>query len=69
MENNVRQVKASEALRTAAHELLDRALDFWRVLDGHRAELSRPMERAGRKANPMSAGGAPARPAGSEVAR
>jgi nitrite reductase/ring-hydroxylating ferredoxin subunit/multimeric flavodoxin WrbA len=68
MENNVRQVKASEALRTASHELLDRALDFWRVLDAHRAELARPMERAGRKANPMAAGGAPARPAVTEAA-
>jgi nitrite reductase/ring-hydroxylating ferredoxin subunit/multimeric flavodoxin WrbA len=68
MENNVRQVKASEALRTASHELLDRALDFWRVLDAHRAELARPMERAGRKANPMVAGGAPARPAAAEAA-
>ena len=68
MENNVRQVKASEALRTASHELLDRALDFWRVLDAHRAELARPMERAGRKANPMAAGGAPARPATVEAA-
>src|SRR5512146_57306 len=68
MENNVRQVKASEALRTASHELLDRALDFWRVLDAHRAELARPMERAGRKANPMVAGGAPARPAAVEAA-
>lgn len=68
MENNVRQVKASEALRTASHELADRALDFWRVLDAHRAELARPMERAGRKANPMAAGGAPARPATVEAA-
>ncbi len=68
MENNVRQVKASEALRTASHELLDRALDFWRVLDAHRAELARPMERAGRKANPMVAGGAPARPGTVEAA-
>jgi nitrite reductase/ring-hydroxylating ferredoxin subunit/multimeric flavodoxin WrbA len=63
MENNVRQVKASEALRVASHELLDRALDFWRVLDAHGAGLARPMERAGRKANPMAAGGPPARPA------
>ncbi|MGE5230499.1 MAG: Rieske 2Fe-2S domain-containing protein [Deltaproteobacteria bacterium] len=67
MENNVRQVKASEALRTASHELLDRALDFWRVLDAHRTELARPMERAGRKANPMAAGGPPARPAPAEM--
>jgi nitrite reductase/ring-hydroxylating ferredoxin subunit/multimeric flavodoxin WrbA len=69
MENNVRQVKASEALRTAAHELLDRALDFWSVIDRHRPELSRPMERAGRKANPMAGGGAAAQFADAEVAR
>jgi multimeric flavodoxin WrbA len=52
--NNVRQVKASEALREAAHELTQRALDFWRILDHHRAEMDRPMERAGRKANPLA---------------
>jgi nitrite reductase/ring-hydroxylating ferredoxin subunit/multimeric flavodoxin WrbA len=67
MENNVRQVRASEALRTAAHELLDRALDFWSVIDRHRAELSRPMERAGRKANPMTGDATPAEPAGAET--
>jgi len=69
MENNVRQVKASDALRTAAHELLDRALDFWTVIDRHRPELSRPMERAGRKANPMAGRGAPAEPGDTEAAR
>ena len=67
MENNVRQVRASDALRTAAHELLDRALDFWSVIDRHRAELSRPMERAGRKANPMMAAAAPAEATGAET--
>lgn len=67
MENNVRQVRASDALRTAAHELLDRALDFWSVIDRHRAELSRPMERAGRKANPMTSGTTPAEPAAAET--
>lgn len=51
MRNNVRQVKASETLRGASHELADRALDFWTVLDHHRRELDKPMERAGRKAN------------------
>jgi nitrite reductase/ring-hydroxylating ferredoxin subunit/multimeric flavodoxin WrbA len=51
MENNVRQVKASEALRDAARELAARALDFWSVLDRHRSELDKPMERAGRKAH------------------
>ncbi len=53
MENNVRQVRASEALREAAHELVDRAVGFWRVLDHHKAELDRPMERAGRKAHKL----------------
>ena len=51
MENNVRQVKASEGLREAALELVTRALDFWRVIDHHRVELDKPMERAGRKAH------------------
>ena len=50
MENNVRQVRASEALRQAAGELGERAVDFWKMLDRHRAELDRPMERSGRKA-------------------
>lgn len=53
MENNVRQVRGSERLREASRELVDRALDFWTILDHHRAELARPMERAGRKASPL----------------
>ena len=53
MENNVRQVKASDALREASRELLQRAVDFWTVMDQHRAQLEKPMERAGRKANPV----------------
>jgi len=53
MQNNVRQVKASETLREASSELLDRALDFWTVLDRHKAELDKPMERAGRKAQAL----------------
>jgi hypothetical protein len=53
MQNNVRQVKASDVLRGAARELASRALDFWRVMDQHRAEMARPMERAGRKAQPL----------------
>jgi len=53
MQTNVRQVKASDALRDASRELLDRALDFWTVLDHHKAEMHRPMERAGRKASPL----------------
>jgi hypothetical protein len=51
----VRQVRQSAPLRTAAAELADRALATWRVLDHHRAELEPPMQRAGRKANPLTA--------------
>ena len=53
MQNNVRQVRESMPLRTAAAELADRALVTWRVLDHHRAEVEQPMARAGRKANPI----------------
>src|SRR5213592_1519841 len=53
MQNNVRQVRASDALREAARELLGRAVDFWKVLDQNRAMMDKPMERAGRKANPL----------------
>jgi len=53
MQNNVRQVRESASLRTAAAELVERALECWRVLDHHREELARPMERAGRKASPL----------------
>ena len=31
----------------------ERAVDFWTVLDKNRAMLDKPMERAGRKANPL----------------
>jgi multimeric flavodoxin WrbA len=51
MQNNVRQVRASEALREASRELVQRAVGFWRILDVHRAEMDQPMERAGRKAH------------------
>jgi nitrite reductase/ring-hydroxylating ferredoxin subunit/multimeric flavodoxin WrbA len=51
MENNVRQVRMSDVLREAAAELVDRALDFWHILDQHKGEMAKPMERAGRKAN------------------
>jgi nitrite reductase/ring-hydroxylating ferredoxin subunit/multimeric flavodoxin WrbA len=54
MQNNVRQVRDSAPLRTAAAELADRALVTWRVLDHHRAEVELPMGRAGRKANPLT---------------
>jgi multimeric flavodoxin WrbA len=50
MARNVRVVKGSEKLRTAAAELAARALEFWRVIDPHREALAAPMERGGRKA-------------------
>jgi hypothetical protein len=53
MQNNVRQVKASEALREASRELVQRAVDFWTIMDKNRALLEKPMERAGRKANSL----------------
>lgn len=49
MQRNVRQVKASEALREAAAELVERALDTWHLID-QSAAGDRPMERGGRKA-------------------
>jgi nitrite reductase/ring-hydroxylating ferredoxin subunit/multimeric flavodoxin WrbA len=55
METNVRQVKASDALRDAAQQLATRALGFWKILDHHKAEMDKPMERAGRKANAIMA--------------
>src|SRR5712691_9047357 len=51
MQNNVRQVRASDALREAARELTERAVSFWRIMDQNRAMMDKPMERAGRKAN------------------
>jgi multimeric flavodoxin WrbA len=53
MQNNVRQVKMSDTLREASSELLDRALDFWTIIDKHKTEMDKPMERAGRKANTL----------------
>jgi len=53
MQNNVRQVKASDALRQASRELVERAVDFWTLLDRNRGVMDKPMERAGRKANPL----------------
>jgi nitrite reductase/ring-hydroxylating ferredoxin subunit/multimeric flavodoxin WrbA len=50
MESNVRSVRDSEALRGAARELAERAVDFCRVLHQHQGELEKPMERTGRKA-------------------
>ena len=54
MERNVRQVRASDALREASAQLALRALDFWGVLDANRAALDRPMERSGRKAQRLA---------------
>jgi nitrite reductase/ring-hydroxylating ferredoxin subunit/multimeric flavodoxin WrbA len=59
MEINVREVRESEALRGAARELAERAVDFCRVLQQHQAELEKPMERTGRKAQ-RAAGTIPA---------
>ena len=53
METNVRQVRTSEALAEAAAELAERAVDLWRVVDRHQAPSARPMERSGRKAQPL----------------
>jgi hypothetical protein len=53
MEVNVRQVRTSDHLAQAAAELAERSVDLWRVLDGHRADLEKPMERSGRKAQPL----------------
>jgi multimeric flavodoxin WrbA len=55
MEQNVVQVKKSEVLRDAARELVGRAVEFWKILDRHRDELERPMQRGGRKAQPLDA--------------
>src|SRR5881296_656583 len=54
MQNNVRQVRTSDTLKEAARELVERAVDFWTILDGSRAVLEKPMERAGRKANSLA---------------
>lgn len=53
MENNVRQVMSSEGLAGASRELVTRAVEFWKIQNEHKAELDKPMERAGRKANPI----------------
>jgi len=56
MQNNVRQVKASDALREASRELVERAVDFWKILERDNAMMGmmeKPMERAGRKASPL----------------
>jgi nitrite reductase/ring-hydroxylating ferredoxin subunit/multimeric flavodoxin WrbA len=53
METNVQQVRGSEALRTAAGELATRAVETWRALDHGPGAPERPMERSGRKAQPL----------------
>src|SRR5207244_10783329 len=53
MQNNVRQVRTSDTLKEAAYELLDRAVDFWTIIDRHKAEMDKRMERAGRKASTL----------------
>ena len=53
MENNVRKVRASVGLRSAARDLVERALLTWQMIDEHKTHLERPMERTGRKAQPL----------------
>jgi nitrite reductase/ring-hydroxylating ferredoxin subunit/multimeric flavodoxin WrbA len=53
MENNVRLVRMSESLRNGAADLVERSIHYWRVLDHHRLELEKPMEKGGRKAQPL----------------
>jgi nitrite reductase/ring-hydroxylating ferredoxin subunit/multimeric flavodoxin WrbA len=55
MEANVRQVKASDALRDAAAQLAERALGLFSLLDRQPAELTERMERSGRKAQRLAA--------------
>jgi multimeric flavodoxin WrbA len=54
MENNVRLVRASDALRSAAADLVGRALTSWRMIDEHRGEMEKPMPRGGRKAQRLN---------------
>ncbi len=54
MQNNVKVVKMSEGLREAAHELVERGIATWRMVDATRGSGMPPMERAGRKANPVA---------------
>ena len=59
MQNNVRQVNDSEALRDGRAELVDRALDVWRVIDRHGPELpGRWSAPAGRRIRWRSGGAA-----------
>jgi nitrite reductase/ring-hydroxylating ferredoxin subunit/multimeric flavodoxin WrbA len=54
MAQNVRVVQGSEKIKTAAEQLAERALDYWRMLDARRAEPAAPMERGGRKAQRLA---------------
>ncbi len=53
MENNVRKVRASSALKSAAEDLAARSLVMWKVVDASSNLIEHPMERTGRKAQPM----------------
>ena len=50
MARNVQLVKGSEKLKSAAEQLAERALGFWRMIDAQRETFAAPMERGGRKA-------------------
>jgi nitrite reductase/ring-hydroxylating ferredoxin subunit/multimeric flavodoxin WrbA len=63
MQNNVRQVRASERLKVAAEELAERALETFHQLDDH-PRHGPPMELAGRKAQPLDRPVTPAQAAG-----
>jgi hypothetical protein len=54
MENNVRLVRASDALRSASGDLVARALLTWRMIDEHRTDMEQPMQRTGRKAQRLN---------------
>jgi nitrite reductase/ring-hydroxylating ferredoxin subunit/multimeric flavodoxin WrbA len=51
MQNNVRLVRRSTDLADAASELVERAVDFWAILDLHRRSTQMHVPRAGRKAS------------------
>jgi len=59
MQNNVRLVRASDHLKTAAEELAERALEALHQLATHPPHVAR-MEMAGRKAHSLSGAPAPA---------
>lgn len=55
MQNNVRLVRRSPALAGAAHDLAERAVDFWAVLERDRVGSLPQIRRAGRKASGVAA--------------